>query len=121
MIGSGSSVTVNINSTSSSDSTATATGGTGNTTTTTSLLPIYIFTNGTFAVPLFTTGLTGFTNIGLGGLFGFGQLGGLFFGRAFSQSYFSLLDFILDYILSLLEYFQEADEEGDFVYFESVS
>ena len=66
------------------------------------------------------TGLTGLTNIGLGGLFGLGQLGGLFFGRSFTEPYFSVLQYFLDFLQELIEYFQETEEEGDYVYFEPV-
>ena len=62
------------------------------------------------------TGLTGLTNIGLGGLLGFGQLGGFFFGRSFTNTYFSLLQYLLDILLSLLEYIQD---EGDYVIMEA--
>lgn len=71
------SVTVNVNSTSSS--TSTATGGTGNNaTTTTSILPIFIYPNGTLALPLVTS-LAGLIN--LSGLLGLG-FPGLIIGRS---------------------------------------
>ena len=70
------SVTVNVNSTSSS--TSTATGGTGNNATTTSILPIFIYPNGTLALPLVAS-LTGLLN--LSGLFGLG-FPGLIIGRS---------------------------------------
>ena len=118
--GNGTSVTVNVNSTSSS--TSTSSGGSG-TNTTTSVLPIFVYTNGTlagFGFPFFGfNGLNGFNNgfnIGLGGLLGIGQLGGFFFGRSFTNPYYSLLQYLLDILLSLIEYIQD---EGDYVFMEA--
>ena len=124
--GSGSSVTVNVNSTSSSTSSVTSTGSN-----TTSILPIYIFTNGTFAVPLLSgfglTGLTGITNIGLTGLttglLGIGQIGGILFGRSFETTYFSILQYLLDLVYTFVESFvvdgdYDDTDDGDYVYME---
>ena len=89
------SVTVNVNS--SSTATSTSSGDSANNSTT-SVLPIFVFTNGTFAIPLLTPNF-GFTNI-----FGFGNFGGLFFGRSFS-SFFGLL---LSYIYEIFTFIRQA-------------
>ena len=111
--GSGSGVTVNV----SSNNSATATVQGSNTTTPTlSFLPI--LSNGTLTLLPFISN-TGFTNIGLGGLFGFGQLGGVIFGRSFSSTYFNILSNILSRFQLLIELIHdEEDNEGDFIYME---
>ena len=109
----GSGVTVNV----SSNNSATATVQGSNTTTPTlSFLPI--LSNGTLTLLPFISN-TGFTNIGLGGLFGFGQLGGVIFGRSFSSTYFNILSNILSRFQLLIELIHdEEDNEGDFIYME---
>ena len=60
-------------------------------TNTTSVVPIYIFTNGTYSFPFIPTGLTGLTgltslSLGFGSLFNFFPGFGIFGRRSFSNS-----------------------------------
>ena len=115
--GSGTSVTVNLNSTSSSTSSVTNTG----TNTTTSLLPIFVFSNGTFAFPFFGFNNLGFNNFGLNGLIGIGQIGGLIFGRSFTNSYYAFLQSIMNFLLRVLEplgLYESEEDDGDYVFME---
>ena len=120
--GTGSGVTVNV----SSNNTATATVQGSNITTasnTLSFLPILNNGTLTFLPFISNTGFTnGFTNIGLGGLFGFGNLGGIIFGRSFSSAYFNILSELFTNFIQIVEHFQDKNEEereeGDYIYME---
>ena len=72
------SVSVNVNSSSSSTSSVTSTASNS----TNSILPIFIFSNGTLAIPLLS--FTGINLTGLTGLFG---LGGLVIGRSMASTF----------------------------------
>ena len=72
------SVSVNVNSSSTSTSSVTSTGSNS----TNSILPIFIFSNGTLAIPLLS--VTGINLTGLTGLFG---LGGLVIGRSMASPF----------------------------------
>ena len=72
------SVSVNVNSSSSSTSSVTSTASNS----TNSILPIFIFSNGTLAVPLLS--FSGINLTGLTGLFG---LGGLVIGRSMASTF----------------------------------
>ena len=80
------SVSVNVNSSSTSTSSVTSTGS--NSTNTNSILPIFVFSNGTLAIPLLS--LSGINLTGLTGLFG---LGGLVIGRSITSPFPAFLVF----------------------------
>ena len=99
------SVSVNINSTSTADATVT---NTGSNTTTTSLLPVFVFTNGTFAVPL----VSFFNPLNLF------QFGGLVIGRSFNALTSGLEVLVHEFLCFLLLGSVDCseDEERNFVF-----
>ena len=110
------SVSVNVNSSSSSTSSVTSTG----TNNTNSILPIFIFSNGTLAIPLLS--FTGINLTGLTGLFG---LGGLVIGRSMASPFPTLLVcfyLIAGILLSLpIATFVEDNPSSDEIVFEDAS
>ena len=105
----GTATTVNVDVNSSS------TGGTGggtNTNTNTSVLPIFVFNNGTTSFVSFFP----FGNIGFGNIFGFNQFP-IIFGRTFTSAFEAIIQFLVDLILMIIDYAEE-DEDGDYVYME---
>ena len=103
----GTATTVNVDVNSSS------TGGTGGgTNTNTSVLPIFVFNNGTTSFVSFFP----FGNIGFGNIFGFNQFP-IIFGRTFTSAFEAIIQFLVDLILMILDYAEE-DEDGDYVYME---
>ena len=107
----GTATTVNVDVNSSS------TGGTGggtNTNTNTSVLPIFVFNNGTNSFVSFFPFALG--NIGFGNIFGFNQFP-IIFGRTFTSAFEAIIQFLSDLILMIVDYAEE-DEDGDYVYME---
>ena len=112
------SVSVNVNSSSSSTSSVTSTAS--NSTATNSILPIFIFSNGTLAIPLLS--LTGINLTGLTGLFG---LSGLVIGRSMTSPFpaFIVLFYLIAGILLAIPMatLNEYDPSSDKIVLEEAS